>query len=186
MAESEVKTKQVALTAQVLVKGQKAHPPELAELLSYSINHSIQEESTEASWQATEMWLLQGRKLGHYTTFKTLFNTKWFASLPSARPSLTVPIFIPKKEMSNTTDKIQGHHSREPYTIDFLASLHSVLLHWQVLIQVKKCSWNCSSDHCYLNKSKIARDYFTILSRPLGSREPAEERWQSAAAVAWD
>lgn len=176
----------MALTAQVLVKEQKAHPSELAELLSYSINHHIQEETTEARWRATEMWLLQDIKLGHYNTFKTLFNTWWFASLPSARPSLTVSIFIPKKETSNATDKIQGHHSREPYTIDFLASLHSVLLHWQALIQVKKCSWNWSSDHWYLNKSKIPRDYFAILSRPLGSREPAEERWQWPAVVARD
>lgn len=65
----------MALTAQVLVKEQKAHPSELAELLSYSINHRIQEETTEARWQATEMWLLQDIKLGHYNTFKTLFNT---------------------------------------------------------------------------------------------------------------
>lgn len=48
----------------------------------------------------------------------------------------TVSIFILKKGTSNIADKIQGHHSRQPYTIDFLASLHSVLLHWQVLIQV--------------------------------------------------
>jgi len=75
----------------------------------------------------------------------------------------TISIFIPKKETAKAPDKIQGHHSRQPYTIDFLASLHSVLLCWQVLIQVKKYSWNWSSDHSYLNKSKMLRDYFTIL-----------------------
>lgn len=61
-------------------------------------NIGLQGENTEARWQMIESWLLQDMKLGHYDTFKTLFNPWWFASLHSTRPSLDCIYFHPKEK----------------------------------------------------------------------------------------
>lgn len=96
-------------------------------------NTGLQEENMEAKWQMIEIWLLQDTKLGHYGTLKALFSLCWFASLPALGLLWAISIFILKKRTSSIADKIQGHCSRQPYTTDFLASLHSALLQWQVL-----------------------------------------------------
>lgn len=56
-------------------------------------NVGPQEENMEARWQMIETWLLQDIKLGHYDTFKTLFNPQWFASLHSTSPFFGLYLF---------------------------------------------------------------------------------------------